>query len=137
MNEQHIDHSSNHYALLVDPHTGQEFNLMRLATAIGRCISSDVVLMDKSVSRQHAVLYLIRGKFYIEDVGSTNGTMVNGKEINGRTELSSGDEIRVGITRLLFLLIPDRSAPEKIQITQDPTVPVEQATRQQTPAHQI
>ncbi len=134
MNQENLDHQSTHYALLVDPHTGQEYNLSRLATAIGRSIASDVVLLDKSVSRQHAVLYCIRGKFYLEDVGSTNGTMVNGKDITGRTQLSSGDEVRVGITRLLFLLIPDRLAPEKVQIAQDPTVPVEKTASQHAAA---
>lgn len=126
MNDTQKTQASN-YALLVDPHTGHEFNLCRFATSIGRSIASDIVLLDRSVSRQHSVVYCIRGKFYVEDIGSTNGTMVNGAVIEGRVELQPGDEIRLGITRLVFLLIPDRSANGGVIISQDPTVPVEHA----------
>ncbi len=97
------------YALLVDPQTGQEFNLCRLSTSIGRAISCDIVLSDKSVSRQHAVIYSMKDKFYVEDMGSTNGTTLNKKALAARVALNSGDEIRIGLTPLLFLLIPDRN----------------------------
>src|SRR5579883_793441 len=110
------------YALLVDPHSGQIFNLCRFATAIGRSVACDVILTDKSVSRQHALIYCIRGKFYIEDVGSTNGTMLNGKVITGRSTISSGDEVRLGITRLVFLLVPDHLGFKNSLIDQHPTM---------------
>lgn len=111
------------YALLVDPQTGQEFNLCRFATAIGRAVSCDVVLADKSVSRQHAIIYCLKGKFFIEDVGSTNGTMLNKKPVVTRVPLSSGDEVRIGITPLLFLQIPDRNGMHKYYVDETPTVP--------------
>ena len=113
-------------ALLADPHTGQEYSLSRYTTSIGRSIAGDVVISDKSVSRQHAVVYCLQGKFFVEDLGSTNGTMLNGKIINERTMLHSGDEIRLGITKLLFLLIPDRSAHNKVYIGDHPTTPLEE-----------
>lgn len=113
-------------ALLADPHTGQEYNLCRFTTSIGRSISGDIVLSDNSVSRQHAIVYCLQGKFYIEDIGSTNGTTVNGQPLKERTAISCGDEIRLGITRLLFLLIPDRSAQTKVFISQQPTTPLEE-----------
>lgn len=120
MNE--VENDVRHqYALLVDPHTGQEFNLCRFATSVGRSISCDVVLTDKAVSRQHAVLYCLKGQFSVEDVGSTNGTMVNGRKLKERTALRAGDEIRIGITKLVFLVIPDRSA-SNVYIDQGPTV---------------
>ncbi len=83
------------YALLVDPHTGHEFNLCRFATSIGRSIASDIVLLDRSVSRQHAVVYCIRGKFFVEDIGSTNGTKVNGSAVQKKV-IRSGDTIKIG-----------------------------------------
>jgi pSer/pThr/pTyr-binding forkhead associated (FHA) protein len=112
---------SSQYALLVDPHTGQEYNLCRFATSVGRSISCDVVLTDKSVSRQHAIVYCLKGKFFVEDVGSTNGTLLNGKAITVRTELVPGDEVKLGITKLVFLLIPDRNGAGNMVINQDPT----------------
>lgn len=121
---------STQYALMIDPHTGQEFNLCRFATSVGRSISCDVVLVDKSVSRQHAIVYCLKGKFFIEDVGSTNGTLLNGKTITARTELVPGDEVKLGISKLVFLLVPDRSMSGAMVISQDPTYsPDEEAMR--------
>lgn len=116
------DDTKHQYALLVDPQTGREFNLCRSATAVGRAISSDIVLSDKSVSRQHAIIYCVKGKFYIEDVGSTNGTMLNKLPVEERQMLNSGDEVRIGLTPLIFLLIPDRNNTN-IFIEQSPTTP--------------
>ncbi len=97
------------YALLVDPQTGQEFNLCRLSTSIGRAISCDIVLSDKSVSRQHAVIFCMQDKFYVEDLSSTNGTTLNRQALTTRVALNSGDELRIGLNPLLFLLIPNRN----------------------------
>ena len=107
------------YALLVDPDTARELNLCRYATALGRSISCDVVITHKSVSRQHAFIYGLKGRFYIEDAGSTNGTIVNGKGLNRRVELKSGDEVRLGCVKLVFLLIPDRTARIGVFIGQE------------------
>jgi pSer/pThr/pTyr-binding forkhead associated (FHA) protein len=123
MNEQLISGDVKpQFALLVDPHTGQEFRLYRFATCIGRSSSCDVSLSDKAVSRQHAVVYCLNNKFFIEDVGSTNGTMVNSKPINARVALNPGDEVRLGITRLVFLQIPDRSAVGKSFVGTKPAI---------------
>jgi pSer/pThr/pTyr-binding forkhead associated (FHA) protein len=96
-------------SLLVNPHTGQEFDLNNLSTSIGRAQNNDVILSsDKSASRFHAIISYMNDRYYIEDLGSTNGTYINGQTIEKRTALSSGDEIRFGVTRLLFLTIPNR-----------------------------
>jgi pSer/pThr/pTyr-binding forkhead associated (FHA) protein len=108
------------YALLVDPLTGREFNLARYATSVGRAVSCDIVLTDKSVSRQHCIFYCLKNKFYVEDCGSTNGTTLNGEYIEGRHELNPGDEVRVGLTPLIFLQIIDRNNTS-IFIEQTPT----------------
>lgn len=114
------DGIKHQYALLVDPQTGQEFNLARFATSLGRSISCDVVLTDKSVSRQHAVIYCLKGRFFIEDVGSTNGTTLNRNPIVTRVQLNPGDEVRIGLTPLVFLQIPNRNHIG-VYIEQSPT----------------
>jgi pSer/pThr/pTyr-binding forkhead associated (FHA) protein len=123
------DDAKHQYALLVDPLTGGEFNLRSHATSVGRAISCDIVLTDKSVSRQHAVIYCLKGKFFIDDCGSTNGTMLNKEFVFDRKEMHSGDEIRIGLTPLVFLLIPDRNNTN-IFIDQNPTVPADQLEKQ-------
>lgn len=63
---------------------------------IGRGSDCGLVLDDSMVSGKHCTLYEESGKVFIEDNGSTNGTIVNGIKIGGRTELQSGDLILLG-----------------------------------------
>ncbi|MCM2373226.1 diguanylate cyclase [Aporhodopirellula aestuarii] len=64
--------------------------------AIGRDISCDLVLDDASVSRRHVQLIQTLEGHALQDLGSTNGTLVNGTPIEGRHVLSSGDNISIG-----------------------------------------
>jgi pSer/pThr/pTyr-binding forkhead associated (FHA) protein len=68
---------------------------------IGRKPMSDIFLGDPSVSKEHAVIYLIGKEAVLEDLRSLNGTFVNGERIMRHT-LSHGDIIRIGKTILRF-----------------------------------
>lgn len=69
--------------------------------AIGRSSQADVELADPEVSRRHARLDLVRGVVYVADAGSSNGTFLNGKALDGESiELRAGDDIDVGNTRI-------------------------------------
>ena len=76
------------------PQAGAEHALRDGAT-IGRK-GCDVALDDPNVSRRHAVVRREGGKVAIEDLGSTNGTLVNGSRIEGAAELHNGDVVRFG-----------------------------------------
>lgn len=124
-------------ALLVNTRTGHEYNIQRYSASIGREIGNDIPLpTDKTISRQHAFVCSVDGRYYVEDAGSKNGTWLNGDAITSRVELVSGDEIRVGITRLLFLLVPDRFSPDadisnpasNTQTLIDTVIPVSRST---------
>jgi len=83
------------------PEDGRPFPLAPGVTAIGRLEDTDVALMlDATVSRIHARLTIEGGVYRVEDLGSTHGTRVNGRLIQGTTRLSDGDEIQVGMTVL-------------------------------------
>src|SRR5215217_6197106 len=60
--------------------------------------SADVVIPDPGVSRHHARVLPEAGTLIVEDLGSSNGTYVNGRRINGPVELSAGDEVQLGDT---------------------------------------
>lgn len=75
--------------------------LDRPVTVVGRAADADVRLADTGVSRQHAEIRLEGPDIVIVDVGSTNGTLVNGRRI-GRVTLADGDRITVGTTVLTF-----------------------------------
>jgi len=66
-------------------------------TTIGR-EGCDITLPDPDVSRRHAAIQIMAGELSIEDLGSTNGTFVNGEQIMERRTLRGGDEVRIGST---------------------------------------
>jgi hypothetical protein len=64
--------------------------------------SSDLVIADSTVSGTHALLERVGATWLLRDVGSRNGTRLNGERLTGQRRLRDGDEIVVGRTRLLF-----------------------------------
>ena len=64
--------------------------------------SADLVLDDPGVSRRHARVLADAGALVVEDLGSSNGTYVNGERISGPVEVASGDELQLGGTVLGF-----------------------------------
>src|SRR5437016_4848951 len=69
---------------------------------LGRNQDCTVVLNVPAVSREHAVIRRIQGKFYIEDMKSRNGTFVNSKEVTTRTLLKDNDKIKICDNLLAF-----------------------------------
>jgi FHA domain len=82
--------------------------------------SADLVIDDPGVSRCHARLITDAGGVIVEDLGSSNGTYVNGERISGPVEVATGDEVQLGATVLgvergtaATTLIPPRRAPSR------------------------
>jgi DNA-binding winged helix-turn-helix (wHTH) protein len=73
---------------------------------IGRSRADAVMLQSTSVSRRHARLTISGDSARIEDLGSKNGTFVNGRRTEGAVTLVDGDIVRVGTVKLLFRIIP-------------------------------
>jgi len=71
-------------------------------TTIGRLESNDISIKDPNVSRIHAEIRTEKDNFFIKDLGSTNGTLLNGKRIV-ESKLAGGDTIIVGATPIKFL----------------------------------
>ena len=83
---------------------GQEFALAGPAVTIGRRADQDIVFVDPSVSRSHARIELGPAGVAIVDLGSTNGTGVNGVCLLGaRAALRGGERIEIGTVVLEFL----------------------------------
>jgi len=76
----------------------QELLIGRSAPAEGR-LSDDI-----EISREHALISRAGGDYVLEDLGSTNGTLLNGRQISATETLSAGDEIEVGDTTLVVLV---------------------------------
>jgi predicted component of type VI protein secretion system len=78
------------------PTPGATFPLEGDQIIIGRDAASNVAINDAEVSRRHASLMFQGGKYVIEDLGSTNGTFVNGQRLVSSTVLKSGDVVSLG-----------------------------------------
>jgi hypothetical protein len=80
------------------PRRGETHTIDREIT-VGRGGGCAIVLNDDTyVSQLHARLFQQNGEGYVEDLGSTNGTYVNGKQIKGMTRLKRGDHVQFGQT---------------------------------------
>jgi pSer/pThr/pTyr-binding forkhead associated (FHA) protein len=83
------------------PNAGSTFLLEQELTTAGRSTDSDVFLDDITVSRKHAEFTRKAGAFFVRDVGSLNGTYVNGEQVE-ETKLASHDEVQIGKFKLVF-----------------------------------
>lgn len=85
---------------------GQRYALHHHSIVLGRSASTDIPVDDSGVSRQH-VRVETRGKtsFVVTDLGSTNGTYVDGKKISAETRIFDGSIITIGQTKIVFRLI--------------------------------
>jgi hypothetical protein len=82
-----------------EPPAGSGFALDAI-TSLGRDVNNSIVLEDEFVSTTHAALTYRGRAWYVEDLGSTNGTFVNGSQVDGLAPIAFGDEIQIGQVRL-------------------------------------
>jgi pSer/pThr/pTyr-binding forkhead associated (FHA) protein len=68
---------------------------------VGRDVTNDLVISDEKVSRRHARLYSEGDQYVVEDLGSTNGTFINGARLSGPHLLRAGEQITFGETSIV------------------------------------
>jgi hypothetical protein len=73
---------------------------------LGRSRSCDRVVLSPTVSRRHALLRQVEGRWLIQDCGSANGTFLNGWRVGAETEIHAGDELVVGDARFVVQPAP-------------------------------
>jgi hypothetical protein len=82
-----------------DPEQGRSFDLDAITT-LGRDVNNAIVVDDPFASAEHAVLTYRGRSWYVEDLGSTNGTFVNGRAVAAVSPLGFGDEVAIGQVRM-------------------------------------
>ncbi|MGJ7511340.1 FHA domain-containing protein [Variovorax sp. GT1P44] len=97
-----------------------QFLLKPHDNTLGRGVSNDIVIPSAEASRQHAVITVEAAFVTIKDVGSRNGTFVNGERIESQV-LVEGDVIRLGAQELRF--IADDQEFSRVEALRVPTVP--------------
>ena len=81
---------------------GESFGLSEERMSVGRRPDADVFLDDVTVSRDHAVIVRRGGEYFLDDLGSLNGTYVNRQRVDSR-KLEDGDELQIGKYKLSYL----------------------------------
>lgn len=81
---------------LCSPTQGVISAVLRDRVTVGRSSQNDIVINSPMISGNHAVFAFEEGRLYIADLGSLNGTLVNGRMINAKTEVRNGDMIMFG-----------------------------------------
>ena len=81
---------------------GQSFPLHGERMTIGRSPETDIFLDDVTVSRDHALLVMRNGTYFLDDCGSLNGTYVNRQRVDSH-RLEEGDELQIGKYKLTYL----------------------------------
>lgn len=92
--------------VLQGSNVGEMYKIEGPETVIGRAMTAQVRLNDDGVSRRHCRVLQVGGRIIIEDLGSANGTLVNG-DIVQHHELAEGDKIRLGATTTLKFTYQD------------------------------
>lgn len=95
---------------------GRIFPLIPGETLIGRASQVQVALLDSEVSRHHARLTLEKGRIELEDLGSTNGTLLNGERLKGSAVIQAGDRLSIGghVLKLVALDALERAFHETL-----------------------
>ncbi len=95
----------------------REFILLKAEVSIGSDEANDFVIRDATVSRRHAVISFKQGRLEVTDLGSTNGTFVNGLRIQTPTPMQKGDKLRFGGADFVLLKHVPRAVPAAASIS--------------------
>jgi pSer/pThr/pTyr-binding forkhead associated (FHA) protein len=104
-------------AQLIPADGGPTIDIVKDVTVVGRQGIADVCLDSRSISKIHCVLVKTDGLMFVRDLGSTNGTRVNGQRVR-RAALLPGDELALARLKFRIFLGPDTSVPKPSEKTE-------------------
>ena len=105
------------------PNPGMTFPLEQEEILLGRDLANDITIGDPEVSRRHARFFMRDDNIFVEDLGSTNGTFLNGERISSPKQLRVGDVITLGENVVLVF--------EKLSVDMDATSVSPQAPQEE------
>jgi predicted component of type VI protein secretion system len=93
------------------PWPGKRFFIESPMFLVGRDAQCDLVIADRQVSRRHAVVSQEEDQYILKDLGSKNGTFVNGQELSEAHVLQDGDEVQIALCCKLAFVAAESTAP--------------------------
>jgi adenylate cyclase len=96
-----------------------DYPIHKEGITIGRGKRNDIVLKDSTISRNHAKIIKLKKDYQIVDLGSFNGTRVNGKAVQNAI-LGNKDQIRIGFTKLIFNIQESNSSADSVVFISEP-----------------
>ncbi|MFW5844851.1 MAG: FHA domain-containing protein, partial [Planctomycetota bacterium] len=99
------------------PYAGREITLSDKPVTIGRDGEADVQILDRSASRVHSEIFPVGGMYFVRDLDSKNGTLINDERLADEELLREGDVVKIGSTELVFesgIALSDNASNEKI-----------------------
>ncbi|NOZ02632.1 MAG: FHA domain-containing protein [Deltaproteobacteria bacterium] len=109
--------------------SGKEFPVTGDVVVVGRSLDVDIVLNDPSVSRRHFEIHFVDGDWLLKDLGSVNGTKIDGKRVEGQSPLAEGNQIEAGQSLMEFrcedgdktrvLELPEEPTPDEATVISD------------------
>lgn len=126
------------FVMNAGPTPGKDFPLEKAEIFIGRELTNDIVINDGEVSRRHARIFAQAGQYAIEDLGSTNGTFINGERLMGPMILRPGMVVALGeqISLVFEVVQPPADATIAAPMMRPPVQPAVQAPPIYAPAPQ-
>ena len=112
------------------PSAGKVFPLDKPEVIVGRDLNNDIVINDPEVSRRHARFFIQGNSYVLEDLGSTNGTFINGQRLSAPYALHIGEAITFG--ERINLVFDTEDVAEDLTVVNRPPQPME--PRYQSPA---
>ena len=97
-----VRYARTRVAVVRGPNTGLVLEAAGRTLQVGTAPESDLVLTDDTVSRRHCEVRSAGDAWVVVDLGSTNGTRVNGNPVDGEQRLTHGGVVTIGATRLRF-----------------------------------
>lgn len=108
---------------------GQKWSLEKEIVVVGRGQDCDIVLPERPISRRHAEVRRQGNQYVLRDLGSKNGTYLNGQEIDGPVPLQDGDEIQIALRVKLLFVGVDATIPLTLDDTKGPGLGLDKVGR--------
>jgi len=125
--EEESSASDQVYLLVMGPGVTQMVGIRTgKQMVMGRGEDCDISVQDKKLSRQHALFKRVDNQLFVTDLGSTNGTYVNGEKLLAGRPLNHGDEVKAGSTRAVAVLTSRRGGEKPAAVTRGEAEPAGQ-----------